>query len=346
MYLTVKRISRFALCLLGLAGVFFISSCQRMESPAGDLNTSSDSTKSSSETLFPVRYLTQWTHQAQFAGIYMAEKKGFYRNYGLDVTILPGGPDAPAYENLESGKTDFTQLFLITAITRDAENSNLVNLAQVSQKSALMLVGKKSRGLNSIADMKNRSLGLWRSDFRDLPLIFMKQNNLNMSVINIDFTINLFLNDAVDMINVMRYNEYHKVLQAGLDPEELFAVSFSDVGLNIIEDGLYCRRDYFERYPEECKQFAEATMDGWLYAINHQQETIDTVLSIMRRHHIPANRPHQEWMLKEMRNVIMARPNEIGVLRRSDFEAVKKLLTEQDNPVTAQSYESFYPYGK
>jgi len=335
--------------LLVLGGIFFTlfcQSCRKAGETGENLSAESDSIESQSTTLFPIRFLPQWTHQAQFAGIYMAQKKGFYRDYGLDVKILPGGADSPSYENLQDGKTDITQLFLITAMTRDAENSNLVNLAQVSQKSALMLVGKKSRGIKSIGDMNNRSLGLWRSDFRDLSLIFVKQNKLNMKIVNIDFTINLFLNDAVDMINVMRYNEYHKVLQAGIDPEELFTVSFSDVGLNIIEDGIYCRRDYFERYPDQCKKFAEASMDGWLYAINHQEETIDTVLDIMRRHHIPANRPHQEWMLQEMRNVIMARPNEIGVLRRSDFQAVKDLLISQGNPVTQQSYESFYPYGK
>ncbi len=346
MLFKLTRLTRLTLFTIGLGGLFLVSSCKKMDPQEKDLASPRDSTQNLSHSLFPLRYQTQWTPQAQFAGIYMAEKKGFYRNYGLDVTILSGGPDSPAYENLESGKADITQLFLITAINRDADSNNLVNLAQISQKSALMLVGKKSRGIKSINDMKNRSVGLWRSDFRDLPLIFIKQKNLNMKIINIDFTINLFLNDAIDMINVMRYNEYHKVLQSGIDPEELFTVNFSDVGLNIIEDGIYCRRDYFERYPQQCKNFAEATMDGWLYAINHQQETIDTVLNIMRRHHVPANRPHQEWMLKEMRNVIMARPNEIGVLRKSDFEAVKKLLTEQDNPVTLQSYERFYPYGK
>lgn len=296
-----------------------------------------------SDSLFKIRYLPQWTHQAQFAGVYMAEKMGFYRSYGLDVQILPGGADAPSYDNLQSGKTDITQLFLITAITRDAENQNLVNLAQISQKSALMLVAKKNRGIKSTKDMIGRSLGLWRSDFRDLSLIYLKKNKINMDIVNVDFTINLFLNNAIDMINVMRYNEYHRILQAGIDPDELFTISFSDAGLNIIEDGLYCTRDYYNRYPEQCKRFAEATLDGWVYAINHQEETIETVLNIMRRHHIPANKPHQAWMLQEMRNVFMARPSEIGILRKSDFELVKNLLIHQDNPVTPQSYESFYP---
>lgn len=293
---------------------------------------------------FTIRYRPQWYHQAQFAGIYMAYKKGFYRNYGLNVVIQEGGMDNPAFESLESGITDITQLFLITAATRDAEKNNLVNLAQVSQKSSLMLVAKKSRGINSIQSLRNRTIGLWRSDFRDLSLIFVQQNNLNMRVVDIDWSVNLFLNDVIDVMNVMRYNEYHQLLQSGIDPDELFQVEFSELGLNIIEDGLYCTRDFYQKYPKQCQDFAQATMDGWMYAINHQEETVDIVLSIMQEHHIAANRTHQAWMLKVMRDVILAHPQEIGKLRESDFNQVIDLLKKQSRPFTKQTYKEFCPH--
>ena len=273
----------------------------------------------------------------------MAAKKGFYRNYGLDVEIQPGGPDYPAYETLEKGKSDVVQLFLLTALSRDAGKNNLVNLAQISQKSSLMLVGKKNRGINSIRDLNKKSIGLWRTDFRELSLIFLKQHKLEMDIVNVDWTINLFMNDVIDLMNVMLYNEYHQILQAGSNPEELFTIPFSDVGLNILEDGLYTTRDFYNKYPNECKRFATATMDGWLYAINNQEETLDTVLDIMRRHHIKANRPHQAWMLKELKDVILAKPGIIGVLQEPDYVAAQNLLIRQNIPTTNQEYRSFYP---
>lgn len=291
---------------------------------------------------FVIRYRPQWSHQAQFAGVYMAAKKGFYKNYGLDVDIQTGGPDYPAYESIENGQTDITQLFLLTALARDAERNNLINLAQISQKSSLMLVAKKSRGINSIKDLNNRNLGLWRTDFRELSLIFLQQNNLKMNIINVDLTINLFLNDIIEVMNVMRYNEYHQILQAGMNPDELFTIPFSDVGLNIIEDGLYTTREFYQKHPTECRNFAEATMDGWMYAINHQEETIDMVLDIMKRHHIRANRPHQAWMLKEIREVILSKPDKLGVLSEIDFEITKSLLERQGIPASKQLYRDFF----
>ena len=321
-------------------------SCNNSNSGHDKKVSSDDSTNVNGKNIFTIRYRPQWHHQAQFAGVYMAAKKGFYRNYGLEVEILPGGPEFPAYESLHNGSTDVTQLFLLTALAKNAKENDLINLAQISQKSSLMLVGKKARGINSIADLNNKDLGLWRTDFRELSLIFLKKNKLNMNIINVDLSINMFLNDILDVMNVMRYNEYHQIIQAGINPDEMFIIPFSDVGLNIIEDGLYTSRNYYNRYPTQCKNFAEATMDGWIYAINHQEETIDLVLDIMRRHHVRANRPHQAWMLKELREVVLAKPNKVGELLESDFDMANNLLTQQGIPTTKQSYREFYPNAK
>jgi NitT/TauT family transport system substrate-binding protein len=338
---------RTAVLLFALIAICIaIASCKNEPKTEASQNSTPQSSLTSGTNSITIRYRPQWNHQAQFAGVYMAEKKGFFRNYGLNVEIQSGGPDYPAYESIENGLTDITQLFLLTALSRDAERNNLVNLKQLSQKSSLMLVGKKARGINSIKDLDKKKLGLWRTDFRELSLIFLEQNKLKMNIINVDLSINMFLNDLIDVMNVMRYNEYHQIIQSGIDPEELFLIPYSDVGLNIIEDGLYTTREFYDKYPTECRNFAEATMDGWLYAINHQEETIDLVLDIMRRHHIRANRPHQAWMLKEIREVILAKPDKMGVLAEDDFDVTKSLLIRQGLPYSKQSYREFYPDAK
>lgn len=335
-----------SLVLLLTAIVMLLSSCNKEQDVADVHKRMEGENPNPGKADFTIRFLPQWHHQAQFAGVYMAFKKGFYSDYGINVEILAGGPDRPAYESVSSGITDVTQLFLLTALTRDALRNNLVNLAQISQKSSLMLIGKKARGINTLKDFNHKKIGLWRTDFRELSLIFLEKNKLDMNIINVDSTINLFLNDVVDVMNVMRYNEYHQMIQAGINEDELFTIPFSEYGMNIIEDGLYTTREFYQNHPTECRNFAEATMDGWLYAINHQEETLDTVLDIMRRHHIRANRAHQAWMLREMREVILAYPEGIGELRESDFTAARNLLLQQQLPATQQKYQEFYPRGR
>lgn len=57
--------------------------------------------------LVPVRMMLQWTHQAQFAGYYVAREKGFYRERGLDVSIVQGGPGIEPMDHLAQGDVDF-----------------------------------------------------------------------------------------------------------------------------------------------------------------------------------------------------------------------------------------------
>lgn len=340
------RMTGGGVCLITLI-IFIISliflSCGKTDEPGQESPDANESIPADTTSLVTIRFRPQWLHQAQFAGFYMAQAKGFYHNYGLAVEIQNGGPDNPSYESLLDGSTDITTLFLATALTKTANEQALVNLAQISQKSSLMLIGKQSRGLQQISDLNGKKIGLWRSDFQDLSLAFFKEKNLNVEVIPIDWTINLLLRDAVDMMNVMDYNEYHKVLLAGIDKDELFEIRFSDIGYNLVEDGIYTTKEFYDKNPEVCKRFAEATMDGWLYAINHQDETLEVVMDIMRRDFIPATVNHQAWMLKTLADVILAKPASIGVLEKQDFEFAQGLLFKNNILQRKLDYKIFYP---
>ena len=296
------------------------------------------------DSLTPVRFRPQWRHQAQFAGVYMALEKGFYRDLGLDVQIQSGGPDDPAYESLVNKSSDIVTLFLSSALSRSTPGNPLVNLAQISQKSAIMLVGKRSPSLSQIRDLNGKKAGLWRNDFREPSLIFFREKDLDVQIVPIDWSVNLLLNDAIDVMNVMLYNEYHQVLMAGLDPEEIFEIRLSGAGYNIVEDGIYTTREFFENNTKTCIAFAEATLDGWIYALNHPQETLDVVIRLMRRDHIAANLSHQAWMLDKMKELILAKPDQLGQLTQEDFDFAQNLLFKHGLLSQKIPYRQFFPH--
>ena len=70
----------------------------------------------------PVQLMLQWNHQAQFAGYYVALEKGFYKQQGLDVSIIPGGPGLDPADFLIRGEVDFASLWLSTALTRSEQS--------------------------------------------------------------------------------------------------------------------------------------------------------------------------------------------------------------------------------
>jgi NitT/TauT family transport system substrate-binding protein len=287
-------------------------------------------------------FIPQWVPQAQFAGYYVAYELGFYAKHGIDLTIIPGGPDRPASDLLKTGKADFATLWLSTAIQERAAGVKLVNIAQMVQKSALLLVAKKSRGINTIQDMDGKKVGLWGAEFRIQPLALFAKYHLNMQIIPQTYSVNLFLRDGVDVACAMWYNEYHTILNAGLNPDELTTFLFHDYGLNFPEDGIYVMDSTLQEKPGFACAFVKASIDGWLYAFEHQDSAIEIMLKYLSREHLPANRMHQKWMLQRMKDVMLPEnDNNMGCLSGKDYRSVAEVLKEHQLIETIPDFHSF-----
>lgn len=273
-----------------------------------------------------VRFHTQWLHQAQFAGFYVAHDKGYYKNYGIDVEIVMGGPDNPSPEALQNDKAEFVSMFLTSALREVDKGNQIVNIAQLSQKSSLLLVAKKSSGINTIQDLNSKKIGLWVSDFREPSITFLNKYNIKADIIPISWTTNVLAQDVVDVMNMMLYNEYDIFVNNGYDPDELKVFPLADYGVNIPEDGIYCTREYYINHKGLCENFAEATLDGWIYALNHEDETLSIVLNYLKQAHLPTNIPHQRWMLKMVREAVLYKQDQYGKLMETDYNSAVDMM--------------------
>jgi NitT/TauT family transport system substrate-binding protein len=275
-------------------------------------------------------FLPHWLPQAQFAGYYVAAERGFYRQRGLDLSIAAGGPDNPPSTALRDGKVDFALLWLSTAIQLRAQDVPLVDVAQIVQHSSLMLVAKKARGIEKLSDLNGRKVAVWGGDLLLQPKLLFQERGLDVHVVPIAGTINLFLRGGVDATVAMWYNEYDTIRNAGVDPDELTAFFFSKLGLDFPEDGIYCREATLHDDPERVAAFVDASLDGWQYAFAHPEEALDIVVGRMRRHHVAGSRVHQKWMLERMRDLILdggsGRPS--GRLTPARYERVGQALHE------------------
>lgn len=290
-------------------------------------------------------FIPQWVPQAQFAGYNIALDKGFYRQHGLDLTIIAGGPVVQSAELLTNGQAQFGTLWLCTGIELCDRGVELVNIAQMVQRSALMLVAKKSSGIRTPQDMQGRKIGVWGPIFQLQPKALFKKFGLSVVLVPQSFSVNLFLRDGVDVASAMWYNEYHTLLNAGLDPDELVAFHFHDYGLNFPEDGIYAMGKTCARDPSLCRAFVAASIEGWRYAFAHPEEAIDIVMRNLAAAHVPATRVHQKWMLNCMKDLIMPVPGgdtQIGRLDPEDYQRVAANLRENNLIRTIPSWSLFY----
>lgn len=280
------------------------------------------------EGLRTVTFIPQWLPQAQFAGYYMAHEKGLYRKAGIDAMIMRGGPQFPPSEMLSQNKVNFATLFLSSALQLHEKGIRLVNIGQIVQHSGYMLVTRKEAGIRSPLDLNGKTVGIW-SEFRLQPQAFFRKYGVSVRSVPQSDSLTLFLRGGVTAASAMWYNEYHTLLNSGLNEDELQPFFFHRFGLNFPEDGLYCRREAFQRDPELCRRFALASLEGWRYAFANREETLDVVMRYVREAKVGTNRGHQKWMLERMNDLILPRGSQtaLGRLQPEDYLRVAGELT-------------------
>lgn len=243
-------------------------------------------------------FTPQWTPQSQFAGYYVAQEKGFYKEAGLDVVIVHPSTSNNCINRLLKGTSQIISMPLIQAMTTIDSGTPLVNILQTSQTNALMIVAHNH--IRSLKDLAGKKVGRWKVGFCELGDILDKDHHLQMQWVPFIQNINLFISEAIDATIAMSYNEYFQILASGvrIKPENIFY--FSKLGYNIPEDGLYVTESFYHAHRQEIQKFAKASQRGWEWAAKHPEETLEIVMCQAKLHNIVTNRENQKWMLREV----------------------------------------------
>jgi NitT/TauT family transport system substrate-binding protein len=291
-----------------------------------------------------VSFLPQWVPQAQFAGYMVAKQKGFYDEMNLDVTLLKGGPELNSFFHLAANEATFCSGWLSEAIQQRDSGIRVVNLAQIVRQSSLMLVAKKKHQINTLADLNGRKIGFWMGEF-SIPLrALIFKHDLTVQLVPNYTTITILHRDAVDAMTAMWYNEYHRLVLSGYDPEELSVFRFSELGVDFPEDGIYCLEETYLANPGMCGDFVTASLKGWVYAFDHEEEALDIVMAHAAAANTGTNRAHQRWMLARMKDLILdaETPGRVGVLDREDYMNVGRELKRMYMIHVLPDFDLFY----
>lgn len=242
-------------------------------------------------------FTPQWSAQSQFAGYYVAQEMGFYKDAGLDVVIDHTSTSDVAVNSLQRGKCNAITMLLFDAICQIDEGVEIVNVLQTAQRSGHVLVVRDD-DIKSIEDLRGRRVGIWKSNFNQVAQLMDKDYSLGIDWVQFIQSINLYISGAIDATMAMTYNELYWIRSSGFEDKKV--IPMSEIGYDYPEDGVYFCREYVEKYPDKVKAFADASRRGWEWAHEHPEQTLDIVLEVMAREHVPASRMHQEWMLHEV----------------------------------------------
>ncbi|MEI6049885.1 MAG: ABC transporter substrate-binding protein [Bacteroidota bacterium] len=319
-------------------------SCHNSTEPSlNNSNTENQVIQDTGKPMHQIRLLPYWVPSAQFAGYYVGIEKGIFQKHGINLEILPFDPLMSVASAIKDKKTDFALLWLVNAIDIRDKGVDIVNIAQLSSRSSLMLITKKSSGIAKLEDMNGKRAGIWVG-FERQPQALFKKFNLDVKIIPIGSTNNLFLQSGVDILNANWFDEYHSIINNGINENELNKFFFADYGLNFLEDGIYCLDEKVREEPGLCMNFVIATLESWNYAFNNQEEAIDIVVKYALAHNQPVNHSHQRWMLSTYKTLYLpAGSTTINTnLVQKDYEAIKQIMLDSRFISKDTPYRSFY----
>ncbi len=294
----------------------------------------------------------KWVPQAQFAGYYVAQAKGFYKDAGLDVTIKSGGPDINPSQVIAGGGADVVVDWLPSALATREKGVPLVNIAQIFQKSGMMLTCRKDSGITKPEDFKGKTLGVWFAGNEYPFLAWMSKLGYSTSGANPDvkilkqgFNVDPLLQKQAPCISTTTYNEYQQVLEAGVPESELVNFRYQDIGVATLEDGLYTLEKSLKdpAMVDKLARLVKATVKGWEYATKNQDEAVKIVLDNDTTG--AQTEEHQTNMIKEAVKLLEGSKKTMGYLDPADFDrTVDILLSGSSDPVITKKPEGAWTH--
>ncbi|MGA1715916.1 MAG: ABC transporter substrate-binding protein [Ilumatobacteraceae bacterium] len=292
------------------------------------------------ESLTPVKLQLQWFAQAQFAGYYAAVDQGFYADQCLDVSIVEGGVDIVPQQQLADGAVDFALSWVPKALASREAGANIVNIAQVFQRSGTLQVSFKDSGITSPADFAGKKIGNW--GFGNEFEIFAALTKAGLDpagdveLVQQQFDMAALLAGDIDAAEAMTYNEYAMVLEAvNPDTGELYTaddlnvVSYEAEGVGMLQDAIWASGDRLSdaAYRDTAVKFVAASLQGWAYCRDNVQDCADIVVSSGSM----LGASHQLWQMNEVNKLIWPSAGGAGVIDKAAWDRTAALSQETKN---------------
>lgn len=220
--------------------------------------------------------MLNWYPEAEHGGFYAAEVHGIFERYGLDVTIQPGGPNAPVAQELVAGRVQFAVGNADDVLLFQQQDAEVVALlAPIQNTPRCILVREES----AVMDLKSLA-GLRLQANAGRPFLdFMKSQGLleNVQVVPYSGTVANFVADENTAIQAYSFSEPLLAQQQGVQVRKLM---LSDVGFNPYASCLVSTGDFIAENEDLVSRMVIACREGWEKYLNESVETNKAIVAV------------------------------------------------------------------
>ena len=278
----------------------------------------------------------KWVTQAQFAGYYAAAAQGYYKAAGLNVKIKVGGPNITPEQVVLGGQADFGLDWLPNLFATREHGGDLVSIAQVFARSGMTELTWKSSGIDTVAKMRGKKVGVWCCGNQPELFAALTKNGIDpnnpkaVTIFNQPFSMTDFLDGNIDAAAAMTYNELAQVLETK-DPAtgKLYSISDLNVfkmaneGTGMLEDNLFTTQKWLSNPTNQdtLVKFLKASFQGWIYCRDHMAACVQIVL----KNGPTLGAGHQTWQMNEINKLVWPNPSGIGVVPNAAVTATANI---------------------
>jgi NitT/TauT family transport system substrate-binding protein len=270
-----------------------------------------------------VKVRLKWLHQAQFAGFYTAKEKGFYAGQNLDVDLEPGGPDFPAVQMVTSGSDSFGVTGADQILLAREKGVPIVAVAVIYRKSPFCYFSLKSSGITKPQDFVGKKVGIKLGGNEELTYRAMINNTgvdtSKVTEIPVKFDMTPLFTGQVIAWPGYSINEPIVAQEQG---HEVNLIWPTDYGVNLYADTLFTSEAMIHDNPDLVKRFVAATLAGWNYAIDHQDEAVK--FTLMQSDQLKEG--HEMAMMKASVGSLRPDNQPIGSMEKNKWQEMQDLL--------------------
>ena len=288
-----------------------------------------------------VKFQMQWYIQAQFAGYYAAQDQGFYADQCLDVELVEGGVDIVPQQPLADGQVDFAVAWVPKALATREAGANIVDIAQVFQRSGTLQVSFADKGITTPADFAGKTVGNWGFGNEYEVFAGLAQAGLDpatdVTLVQQDFNMDGLLSGDIDAAEAMIYNEYAQVLETVnpdtgelYQPSDLNVISYEEDGVGMLQDAIWADGERLandDAYRDIAVRLLTASLQGWAYCRDNVQACTDLVVAQGSK----LGASHQLWQMNEINQLIWPAPDGVGVINQDAWDRTVEIAQNTPN---------------
>ncbi|MFH1060449.1 MAG: ABC transporter substrate-binding protein [Pseudomonadota bacterium] len=266
----------------------------------------------------------RWLHQFQFAGYYAALELGYYREAGLEVNLVQGGPGRDPIAEVLAGRAQFGAASNEVLLAR-LQGKPIKVLAVIFQQSPSIFLARKLAFINSPQDMIGRRV-MMMPGMADVELLAMfKKEGVRLDSIRrlpTSFNVQDLLDGNTDVFNAYITNEPYFMEQRN---EPATIIRPATYGIHFYGDCIFTSEEEINNHPERVKAFLAATLKGWQYAMDHPLEIVDLII---KKYHSKQSRDHLRFEAGAMRDLIQPDMIQIGHMNPGRWRHMAETLAE------------------